>query len=76
MPYKKNNILYLILPTLVLICTGCTVERPIESLFPPDDPAKTVAKAGMPGRFQNQTVVEPSNSAVQSAMEPSRKSLR
>lgn len=73
MPDKKNCIIYLILTALVLISSGCAVERPIESLFPPEQPAKTVAKTGMPGRFQDQAVAEPSSSAVQSAMQLSVK---
>lgn len=75
MPNKKSNIPYLILPALALMCASCTVERPTESLFTPNQPARTVAKADMTGRFQDQTVVVagPSASAVQSALELSAK---
>ena len=53
MPNKKNNMLYIILPALAIMCASCTVERPIESLFAPNQPGRTVAKADMPGRFQD-----------------------
>lgn len=69
----KNNIPHLILLTLVLVCTGCTVERPVEGLFPPEQPAKTVSKSDMPGRFQDQTVAGISGSAARSAIELSAK---
>ncbi len=64
---------YIILPAVVIMCASCTVERPVESLFAPNQPARNVAKADMPGRFQNQTVVAPSASAIESAMELSAK---
>ena len=73
MPKKKNNIIYLPLPALVLICAGCTVERPVESLFPPNQATKTAAKADMTGRFQDHAAVATSNPAAQSTMELSAK---
>ena len=73
MPSKKNNMLYIILPVLALMCASCTVERPIESLFTPDQPPRTIAKADMPGRFQDQAVAGPSTSTLESAMALSAK---
>ena len=73
MPNKKNNTIYLILPTLVVICAGCAVERPIESLFPPEPTTKIVTKADMTERFQDQAVAATSNPSAQSAMELSAK---
>jgi len=63
--------LYIILPALAIMCASCTVERPVESLFAPNQPARTVAKADMPGRFQEAAVAAPS--PVESAMELSAK---
>jgi len=70
---RKNYTIYLIVAAVLLASAGCTVERPIESLFPPEPAAKTVAKADMTGRFQDQAVVPTSNAAAQSAMELSTK---
>lgn len=61
------------LPALVLISTGCTVERPMGSLFPPDEPAKTAAKVDMPGRFQNNPGGASSNPGARSTIELSTK---
>ena len=63
--------LYIFLPAVAIICTSCTIEKPIESLFTPAPTATTVAKADMPGRFQNSGAANPS--PVESAMEISGK---
>ncbi len=68
---KKNNMLSIILPTVALLCAGCTVERPIESLFAPGSTGTAVGKADSPGRFQDAGTGNPS--AIDSAMELSAK---
>lgn len=71
MPNKKNNMLYIILPALAIICASCTVERPVESLFAPNRTDRTVAKADMPEKFQDAAGGGPS--VIESAMELSAK---
>ena len=70
---KNNNMIYIILPFVALLCAGCTVERPIEGLLPA--PSGTAAgRADSPGRFQDAGPAQ--HSAVESAMELSAKYAR
>ncbi len=67
---KNNNMTYIILTSLALLCAGCTVERPIEGLLPA--PSGTAAgRADLPDRFQDTGPAQ--RSAVESAMELSAK---
>ncbi|MBN2272366.1 MAG: hypothetical protein JXN61_17270 [Sedimentisphaerales bacterium] len=67
---KNNNMICIILPSVALLCAGCTVERPLESLLP--TPSGTAAgRADSPGRFQDTDPAQ--HSAVESAMELSAK---
>jgi len=71
---KKNNLLCIILPTVGLLCAGCTVERPIEGLFNPGPTGTAVGKADLPGRFHDAATGNPS--PVESAMELSAKYVK
>ena len=71
---KKNNLLYIILPAVGLLCASCTVERPIEGLFNPGPTGTAVGKADLPDRFQNAATGNPS--PVESAMELSAKYMK
>ncbi len=68
---KKNNMLYIILPAVGLLCAGCTVERPIEGMLNPGPTGVAIGKADVSGRFQDAATGNPS--AVESAMELSGK---
>ena len=67
---KNNNMIYVILPFVALLCAGCTVERPIEGLLPAPS-GTTAGRADQPGRFQDTGPAQ--RSAVESAMELSAK---
>lgn len=71
---NKNNMPYLILPAVLILCAGCTVEKPIEVLLKPNSSERLVNKTNMPTRFQDAGAGNPS--AVESAMELSAKYVK